>query len=132
MKCALIALLSACMVMAGCTSTRHVPFGNLPANEAPALDAGETVRVVLKSGQVRRLKIAAVDHDTITGRDLDSAGSGVSIQLALADVQTMEVRHVNSGRTTALVLGILAGVVLLAFYGTAAAQCGSSLDDCGD
>jgi hypothetical protein len=113
LKSALIAFLSACLVLAGCTTTRHVPF-NQQTDEAPALKPGDTVRVTLKSGQVRRLKVAVAGHETLTGQDLDAAGN-TSIQIALADVQTLEVRKVSSGKTVGLGLAIIAGIVAVLY-----------------
>jgi hypothetical protein len=132
LKSALILLLGLCLALTGCTTTHNIPFSNLQGNQAPAISPGESVRVTLKSGQVRRLKVAVVDAETITGRDLDAKDSGTSIQIALADVQALHVREFEGKQTFWLVFGVVAGVLTIAYYGMASAQCGASLDDCGD
>jgi hypothetical protein len=121
LKTAVVALLGICLVLTGCSTTHYIPFNNLKANESPALSPGDTVRVTLKSGQIRRLKVAAADAQTITGLDLDKAHSGISVQIALADVQTLQVREYEGGRTFWLVAGIVA-IVAAAMYASAISE----------
>jgi len=121
LKAAAIALLGICLVLTGCTTTHYIPFNNLQANEAPALSPGDKVRVTLKSGQIRSLKVAAADAQTITGLDLDKAHSGISIQIALADVQTLQVREFEGRRTFWLVAGVVA-IVAAVMYATAVSE----------
>jgi len=126
LKTAVIALLGICLVLTGCTTTHYIPFNNLQANEAPALRPGDKVRVTLKSGQIRRLKIAAADAQTITGLDLDKAHSGTSVQIALADVQTLQVQEFEGVRTFWLVAAVVA-IVAAGMYASAASGLGGEL-----
>lgn len=124
----LVAVLVLCLTLTGCSSSHFVPFQNLQPNEVPALSQGDEVRVMLKGGQVRRLKVATADRETITGLDLD-AKSGASIQLSMADIQSLEVREVNAGKTVGLVVGIVAAVAAV-LIGLFLIQCQSPQGQC--
>jgi len=114
----LVALWSVCLVLGGCSSSRYVQVSSPQNSESPAVVPGDYVRVTMKSGEVHRLKVAAADLDTIAGDDQDSRHSGRSLEIAMADVQKLELltaRDISAGKTTGLVLGIIAAVAAIAF-----------------
>lgn len=74
------------------------------------------------------MKVESVDATTLTGRTLDSPRKGAITQLALADVQSMQVRRVNGWRTGGLVVGVLAAVAVVVVGVLIIGQCGTNGD----
>jgi hypothetical protein len=117
-KRVLICLLSVCLALMGCTTTSRVPLAQ-PADEvAPSVFVGDRVIVTMKSGQIRHLKVEAVDAQTLTGRNMEGPQRGSSRQLSLAEVEQIQVHSARSGRRTAvLIAGALASVVVASILG---------------
>lgn len=128
LKSTLVALLSLCLLLAGCTTTRTIA---LTSAAAPDVAAGDTVVLTLKSGEVRRMKVESVNATTLTGRNLDSARKGTTTQLALTDVQSMQVRKVSGWRTGGLAVGVVVAVAVAVVGALIIAQCGIN-NNCGD
>lgn len=130
-KIALITLLGICLVLAGCSTTRTVALGGVPGMAVPNVKAGDSVRIVMKSGEVRRLKLSAVDANTLTGKDLDARGSATTVQIAMTDVQSLEARRFSTGRTAGLTIGVIVAIATLVVGALVYAQCGGN-GHCGD
>jgi len=113
MKVICIFLVSACLVASGCTTTRWVPLAESPETAVPAVQPGEKVTLTFKSSERIRLKVSAVDAGTLTGERLD-APRGVTVQVALADLDSISATRFSAGRTLGLVGGVVGGVLLLA------------------
>ncbi len=130
MKAALVALLSLSLFLSGCVSTHSVtpaPAGNFTRAE---LRPGDRAEVLLKSGKTRVIKVDALDSQTLTGRERQ-AGESVSVQIALADVQTIEVRRGSILRSAGLVIGIAAGLFVV-LVGAVLIKCGKDYNKCSD
>jgi hypothetical protein len=112
MKAALIVLLSLCLASTGCTTSRWVNLPQPPGESAPRVDIGEKVTLTMKSAARQRLKVAAVDANTLTGTTLDSP-RGRLVQVSLADVETMTASRFSGGKTLGLAAGVVAGVLAL-------------------
>jgi hypothetical protein len=132
LKATLIALLSLCLLLAGCTTTRTIALTSPVGGVMPEVATGDTVVVTLKSGEVRRMKVESVDATTLTGRILDSARKGTITQLALTDVQSMRVTRVSGWRTGGLAVGVVVAVAVVALGTLYIAQCGTNGDCDGD
>jgi hypothetical protein len=131
LKSSLVALLSLCLLLDGCTTTRTISPTSSTSGVSPAVAAGDTVVLTLKSGEVRRMKVESVDATTLTGRNLDSARKGSSTQLALTDVQSMQVKKVSVPRTGGLVVAVVAAAAVLTVGILILAQCGTN-GNCDD
>lgn len=132
LKPTLVAVLSLCLMLSGCTTTRTIAPTSSTSGVAPAVAAGDTVVLTLKSGEVRRMKVESVDATTLTGRNLDSARKGSSTQLALTDVRSMQVRKLSVPRTGGMVVAAAAAVAVLTAGILVLAQCGTNGDCDGD
>ncbi|MCC6630550.1 MAG: hypothetical protein IT482_00655 [Gammaproteobacteria bacterium] len=130
MKKLLVTLLAISLVATGCTTTRMIAPGAVSPTGYTLVEKGDRAKLLLKSGQTRNLKITSVDDKTLVGKEGRGA-KAVSVQIALADVQSIELTRTSGARTGGLVVGILltaaagaAGILML--------QCGVKLDNCGD
>ena len=131
LKSTLVVLLSLCLLLAGCTTTRTIALTSAAGGVAPDVAAGDTVVLTLKSGEVRRMKVESVNATTLTGRNLDAARKGTITQLALTDVQSMQVRKVSGWRTGGLAVGVVVAVAVAVVGALIIAQCGTN-SNCGD
>jgi len=94
-------LLSICLV--ACTG--RVPVTSThPKDLRAQLQAGDTVRVQLSSGQAVELVLVKITDKEIVGE---------KARVALADVQSLSAEKRSTGKSTAMVAGIAAGVVVL-------------------
>lgn len=109
MKMITVILLSFTLTLTGCVTPRTISPGVEPASIREKLHAGDRVRLVLKSGETRNLKIVSLDDQSITGTE-GQGDSAKSVQIAIADVQSVEYRRLSAGRTTGLVLGVIVGL----------------------
>ena len=96
MKRSLVGILCAALMLSGCSTTRGVPLAEQPGVSAPLVQAGEKATLRMKSGERLRMKIGAVDASTLTGTRLD-APRGRTVQIALADVESMTVTRFSGG-----------------------------------
>lgn len=59
------------------------------------------------------MRLEAIDSQTLTGRNVEGSKRGTSSQLALADIQQLQVRRVLVGRTAGVISAVvLAGIVV--------------------
>jgi hypothetical protein len=118
-KMALIVLLSIALVMSGgCTTTRLVPTGNA----AELLEEGDQVRLTLRTGEVRRLKLQSIETDALIGKELRTAGNfDNAVRIPLADVEYIEHRQLSWARTGGAVLGTVAAFVVVGLAALAVA-----------
>jgi hypothetical protein len=119
-KAGLVALLSICLVSAGCTTSRTVYLSD--AGALATLEKGDLIDVTLKSGEVRKLKLTAIDANSVSGTDARSRRT--TVQLALAEVQSLDVRKLSFGKTVSFGSGVLfgAGALFLALLTAAHAD----------
>jgi hypothetical protein len=129
-RSALITILCSCLVLHGCSSMRALPVAAVQEDSA-ALSVGDSIRVTLRSGEVRRLKLVAVERDVLTGVDLDSPRSATSLQIAIADVHALEVRKTSLLRSAGLGVGVLA-VIAVGLVGYFVIKCGANGRKCSD
>ena len=116
-KPALVCLLSICLASAGCTSTRSIMLPQPAGQSVPRVAVGERVIVTMKSGAIRHLRVEAIDAQTLTGRNVKGSQRGNSSQLLLNDVELIQVRTDQSGRTIGVIAGVLVvGLVARAVY----------------
>jgi hypothetical protein len=101
----LVALLSLSLVLTGCTATRLVPLSQAPA----MLEAGDSIEVTLKSGELKKLKFLSIDAETLTGRE--QRASRAAVQIALSEVQVLEQRRFSAGRSLGAMAGVVVGVL---------------------
>jgi hypothetical protein len=110
----MVALLSATLLMHGCTSFRAAPLHGAHG-VGPDLYAGDRALVTLHSGITLSLKVSEVSSEAIIGQDLDAAGKPV-VSVPLDEVRTLEVRRYDRTltwkRTAKLVLIPLAVVAV--------------------
>lgn len=130
-KALVVALLSLTLVLAGCTTSRLIPMATHTAEAAPAVHVGDRVTVTMKTGEIRMMKVQAVDAQTLTGENLDAGHDGSSSQIALADVQSIQVRRTSFWRSAGLTLGV-AVAAAAAFFGYWFIRCGIDWDKCSD
>jgi hypothetical protein len=119
-KSALIALLSICLVLAGCTAPRTVYLSD--AGALASLEEGDRVDVTLKSGEVRKLKLTAIDATSLTGTALNARQRRTTVQLALAEVQSIDLKKFSLGKAASFGSGILVGAGALLFVLLAASH----------
>jgi hypothetical protein len=97
-----------------CASFKVVPMTTKPADNATSLAApriapGDTVRVVLKNGQLSEFKVRSVEVDALVGQD--------GQRVVYADIARLERRSVSAAKTTLLVLSPI--IVFSAIFGFA-------------
>jgi hypothetical protein len=131
MKAVLVILMAICLGVTGCTASRFYSPGDGQAVAAGEIHVGDRARIVLKSGESRTLRIRAVDSQTLTG-DVGTGTNTSSMQVALTDIQTIEIIRTKGLRTAGLVLGVIVGVAVVVVGGILVANCGIKLDNCGD
>jgi hypothetical protein len=128
-KTVIVGLISVCLVLAGCTTTRMVPVAANPSDAMASLRIGERVSLTMKTGELRRLRVTALDTGTITGENLDYP-KGTTVQVALADVQSIAATRFSGGKTAGLSAGVILGLAALAAGALLySLKCGDN-DDC--
>lgn len=106
-RVALVFVLGLCLACSGCTTLQRVQLpAGVTRDSLPAIKPGDRVEVVLKSGEQKQFRVAAITESGLQGRT-DS--------VAFADIAVLEVRRVHAWRTTGAVLGAVAGVVVVGF-----------------
>ncbi|MCC6630548.1 MAG: hypothetical protein IT482_00645 [Gammaproteobacteria bacterium] len=130
MKFVLVAVLVVTLTVSGCSTTRTMTPGVASTSSKAQMHAGDRAKILLKSGEVRNLKVTALDDQTITGEE-GKGKEAVTVQIALADVQSVEYRRGSVLRTGGLVLGVVvavAGTLLGVYY----LHCTNSARACND
>jgi hypothetical protein len=97
-QCALVLLVSFCFLATSCTTTRLTQFPTEQApNALPAVEIGNTVRVTLTSGEVRKFKVTAIEADGLKSKN---------DRVPYKDMRYLEVKSISGWRTAGLGLGI--------------------------
>lgn len=122
MKAALVAVLVLCLATSGCTSARVMTPGAPQTSGKQALRAGDRAKIRLKSGTERELTIRAFDAQTLTGVE-GKGKNATTVQIAMADVQSVEYRRTSGLRTAGLVLLVTAAVVAATPQGRYLVRC---------
>lgn len=99
----LVILLSACIAGSGCTTTRNLPRPQAATDaRAAGLGAGDVVVVTLASGDIRTLRITAIEADALVGGNT---------RIAYADI--IRLRQKQPGMPQPVSIAKVAGVVLV-------------------
>ena len=99
--CALSYLLMACTSLEGVA----IPSAATPPGLATA-QVGDKVVVNTKAGEKKIFKVTAVEPDALVGKN---------VRIAYADMSTLGIKHVKTGRTVLVVVGV---ALLVAIAGT--------------
>jgi hypothetical protein len=128
-----VVLLAISLAASGCTTTRIMTPGVPTANASQQVHAGERARVLLTNGEVRNLKITAIDDQSITGVE-GRGNSAKTVQIAMADVQSVEYRRISGQRVGRVAGGLVIGVATAAALFVAAfyVTCGKNAHKCSD
>jgi hypothetical protein len=95
----LVLLISTCLFVTSCTSTRPTSFPNEQTpNTQPNVAIGDTVRVTLNTGEVRQFKVTSLHVDALVGKD---------IRIPYKDVRFLEVKKFDGWRSVGLALGVV-------------------------
>lgn len=92
---------------------------------APIADTARRIRVTTARGTLE-LRNPRVANDSLYGQEKKN---GPASAFALADVTAVETHGVSAGKTTLLVVGVLAGTLVTA-TGILAAACDGTYGDC--
>lgn len=130
MKAALVMLMAICLGMTGCSTTRSFSPSSGQSPVARGIQVGDRASVLLKSGETRRIKIISFDESSITGRE-GKGPSEMTVQFALADVQSLEYTRGSALRTTGLILLAIGVGVAATPEGRYLFQCAFN-SKCGD
>ncbi len=97
---------AASLLLGGCTTIRNVPPPYVrEAPQAAVVKVGDKVRVHTRSGQSVAFVVTAVDPESISGKN---------IRVPFAEISVLQVERVDALRTTGLVAGIVASLVVIA------------------
>jgi hypothetical protein len=104
-----IVLLSICVSVTGCSTTRTLPrHDSIAEVQASGVKPGTKVVVTLTSGEVRTFRITAVEGDALLGSNT---------RIPYADIAKLEVKRFDGRRTAgvagATLLVLLGGLVYL-------------------
>ena len=117
----------ACVVLTGPLSACHSwRVQAIAPKQFVIRDSTQRIRVLRLNGAQVTMKRAHVQGDTLYGRPtrIDKSASDTLVAIPLTDVRAIELRQGDAGKTTGLVLGILAlvaGAVLVLFAAAYAA-----------
>jgi hypothetical protein len=108
---ALVALISICVAATGCTTTRTLPRPAMAAEaQSAGLRPGDKLIVTLRTGEVRKFRLIAVEADALTGKD---------VRISFADIEKLQTRKV-SGRKVAAIIGatvvVIGGALAIAIH----------------
>jgi hypothetical protein len=112
MKLLMIMLLGMCLACSGCTTIRPVTLDPPPVPARGTLEPGQRVTAVLHDGREVGGTIIAADENGLTVRP---GAFGTPHQVAFADMASLQMREIATGRTVAAVIGstlvVAAGVL---------------------
>jgi hypothetical protein len=92
-----IALATICLAAAGCTTTRTLPVPRAATQaQTSSIKPGSKIIVTLRSGETRNFRVTAVEPDALVGKDT---------RIPFADIEKLQEKIVNSGRTVGAVVG---------------------------
>jgi hypothetical protein len=128
MRCALSVLVSLSWLLNGCTSWQTEEVA--PARYIEGQHPGK-IRLLLQDSTRLTLQSPTVVGDSIQGWEPGKSGTADSLRLrnvATGEVQSLEVRHPDTGKSVLLGIGVAAGAAAV-FFGTIfavyAAECSS-------
>lgn len=117
---ALIVILSMAFSNLACTTMKSIPWTE-STHIASQIKPGDKIKYRTVDGEISQLKVTSVNDEMIKGTN-----RGLDKTVMIADLTSIEKIEINAGKTTLLVLGIVAGVaIVLAIAAIAAA---SSMD----
>lgn len=93
-----------CFLLTSCTAlkTVYIPSGESPPSLPGSVKVGDNVVVTTKDREKKRFEVTAVEADALVGKD---------VRVAYADMDTLQVRHIDKGPTIAL--AVVVGAILL-------------------
>jgi len=91
-----------------CTTMKPIGLITEPNQIATQIKAGDEIQYRTDSGKIEKLKVTSVNGEMIQG-----TRQGQDIKVMIIDIKNIEKREFNPGKTTGLVLGIIAGVILV-------------------
>ena len=96
-------------MVSGCTTLEPVEMPPAQLHEQISrggiIEVGDTVKIVTVDGAIRSFKVSAITTDHVVGN---------GIEVAIADVVAIETREFSGGKTTALTVGGLAALYVVA------------------
>lgn len=100
----IVAILAAISLIAtsACTSMRAVPVPAGPMQPF-AVEVGDRVRVTEKNGEQKEFDVTALEADALRG---------ANVRVSYCDIELLEVRRIDKGKTAGLIAAIV-GVVLV-------------------
>jgi hypothetical protein len=78
--------------------------GTSPQQWSSAIEVGDTVQVTKKNGETQEFKVVRVTSDGIEGE---------GVQIAFDEIDSIQKEEISPGKTTGLVVGIIALVVVV-------------------
>lgn len=99
---------------AACTTMMPVTADATGERIRAEVQAGDTVRVLLADGTTHTLKVSAVGESSLTGNASHGGSDAVGsrIELPYRDIRQVDVQRVSSGKTTGIVLLVVAVAAL--------------------
>ena len=101
--------LSASVLLSGCVSLRSVAIPTpSQSGQTVAVNAGDKVRVLTKSGEKLAFEVTVVESDALVGK---ARSAGTIVRVKYLDIDTLQVEKPDKTRTALLVTGIIVAVV---------------------
>jgi len=101
---ALVLLLSLC---AACTTMRPVPVDTVGSQIRSQVQAGDTVRVLTQDNRSETIQVTALGDTALVG-----TAAGARVEVPYQAIQRLEVRQVSGAKTTGLIIGVVAAILL--------------------
>jgi len=89
-----------------CTTMKPVSWTE-PAHIASQIEAGDKIEYRTSDGNIGKLKITSVNSEMIQG-----ISQGKDKTVLIADIISLEKKEIDALKTTGLILGITAGIVI--------------------
>lgn len=109
----LMMLLGVCLACSGCTTIRPVTLDPPPVPARGTLEPGQRVIAVLHDGRKVGGTLIAADEHGLTVRP---SAFGTPHQVEFADMASLQIREIATGRTVAAVIGSTLVVAAGVFY----------------
>jgi len=100
----LVLLLSLCTA---CTTMRAVPVDAVGSQIRSQVQAGDTVRVLTRDNRSETIQVTALGDTALVG-----TAAGTRVEVPYQAIQQLEVRRVSSAKTTGLIIGVVAAILL--------------------
>lgn len=122
--------LSLLLVFTGCTTMRPVPLSGSPGDLRSQLKPGQLVRIHATHGNAATLRITEVGETAFKGRVLQTSAQGaglrdpnLTLDFRYEDITAIEIRRFSVAKTSVLVLGGVAGLMVLGLAALASSGC---------